>query len=60
MTIYIVYYNTELMGAFKNYESAIKCIAFDQNVPSEEVKIEIERDGNYLDNYYIDSTELEE
>lgn len=60
MDIYVVYYNTEIMGAFRNYNSAVDCIAKDQNVPSEEVIKEIEETGNYLDNYYIDTTKLED
>jgi hypothetical protein len=60
MEIYMVFYNSELMGAFRTYDSAIGCIAKDQNVSSAEVIKEMEETGNYLDNYYIDATYLED
>ena len=60
MDIYIVFCNNEILGAFRNYNSAIDCIAKDQNVLSTEVIKEIKETGNYLDNYYIDTTCLED
>lgn len=60
MTIHIVTYNTEIIGAFRNYNSAIDCIAKDQDVSSEEVIKEIEETGSYLDSYGIDTTNLED
>lgn len=60
MTIHIVTYNCEIMGAFRDYYSAINCIAKDQDVPSEEVIKEIEETGSYLDSYGIDTTTLED
>ena len=60
MDIYVVSYNAEIIGAFRNYNSAINCIAKDQDVPSEEVIKEIEETGSYLDSYGIDTTYLED
>lgn len=60
MDIYVVSYNCELMGAFRTYNSAIDCIAKDQDVSSEEVIKEIEETGSYLDSYGIDTTNLED
>lgn len=60
MDIHIVLYNCDIMGAFRNYNSAIDCIANDQGVSSEEVIKEIEEIGNYLDSYCIETTHLED
>ena len=60
MDIYVVSYNCQIIGAFRNYNSAVNCIAEDQNVSSEEVIKEIEETGSYLDSYGIDTTNLED
>lgn len=60
MDIYVVSYNCEILGAFRDYHSAISCIAKDQDVSSEEVIKEIEETGSYLDSYGIDTTTLED